>query len=240
MTTMILLSMVLTLTTLSLATSDVRFKAGAIERVDVKYSPGKSLSEMTISFNPEEVVESGGRLSVEIRTAGGCWREAYLIRDRAQESLWRVDVFPCLEVETRLVLNNGDCVELYELYYVSEDRQDSGSLELSSGNTENVNITGMDLDMEYSITIDAKMGEGYNSVTTPRFNPLRLEARSVTTVAPEETLCSERNVCQPKLEPKNIEDIKPRIDPQPDISSVSPPSLTGLGFLVTLSLLCLL
>ena len=261
---MTLLLFLLTVAALTMADSGATFKEKAAENVKVEYSQGRSYSEMTVSYNPHDLLEDeeAGEVSLtlETKTGDGCWRRAGSRTRLRKVDVWRVEVFPCQEVTTRLVLQKeqcvlhlptaslgpaskeeysqagyrppdpssplltaseagavflsftgSPCVEEYQVYYESEDGDDVGSLTVSKHNTKDVNITSMDQDSTYSISIVAMVGSQFGSASLQE-NPRRLEVKDGSTPSSGETECSPQQVVCTTPDPP------PHPEPEPEIS----------------------
>ena len=103
----------LSLATLALADS-LTFTSKAAESVEVSYS-NRDYTEMSVSYDPRQLLTSQGELLLETKSGGDCWRRVpHRLRHRRSGRLvWRVGVFPCLQYSLRLVLEREgeDCVE---------------------------------------------------------------------------------------------------------------------------------
>ena len=254
---MTLLFFLLTVAALTMADSGATFKEKAAENVKVEYSQGRSYSEMTVSYNPHDLLEDkeAGEVSLtlETKTGDGCWRRAGSRTRLRKVEVWRVEVFPCQEVHTRLVLDRGQCVDQlitaslaateeqilesgyrppnpanpalgsedgfvylsftgtpcvhqYDVYYDPENGDKPGRVTLNSGTTMNgpistrdVLITGMNLDTNYTITIEAKVGTQFGSLRFPA-SPRSGAVPESSPPAGEEEECSSAEICpEPEL-----------------------------------------
>ena len=278
-TTLTALSL-LSLTWLALADGRTAFRDKAAEKVKVTYSR-RDYTELEVSYNPEEILEVGDdevSVVLETRRSGGCWRRASgPVRRLSSSEVWRVEVFPCQEVHTRLVLDRGQCVDQlltaslaateeeilesgyrppdpanpalgsedgfvylnftgspcvhqYDVYYDPENGDKLGKVTLNPGNTRNdpistrdVLITGMNLDTNYTITIEAKVGTQFGSLRF-RASPRSPKVTQSSAPAGEEEECSSAEICpEPEL----------RLGPEEGETDSAVSLNTGLGLLLT-------